>query len=746
MSVPSPCPLTPDIAHISDCLSCAWRYTQQIAVRTSVRAAPIDSTGRAENLYPLIHATANPSPPTSPWALPLADRDGFRLLAFDLDAKPDAAAAAADAHRLVEVLSSVGIAHLVCASGPAGGRHLWVGLSESVSPVLVERLARVLRQFAPTLDLSPLANPATGCVRPPGAPHRHGGTSRVLSGDLSVLQQPSTSAADLQRLVLAATARLGGMPPADGRVSGARVAEATRERPAAGAAKGRETAAGAPRRIALDATGHIYLPGPPRPLPHASEYVLRHGLARPKSHRDVAAATEQEHRHQAPSPRDDGIGRVHRDGAASPTDQAADASHALWHVLIGAASSHWHLSQLLALLSEPRTPGLEHARTRRPSDIRSERVPRPRTGQDSPRAVLARQWGRAVRWVAANPRVAAATEVDDFPQRAGAITDLVLSIQARADALPGRWSKGTGPADRRVLDGLCVLALQGVTSDVEADIRRLGLLVGIGRETARTSLLRLADQAWIARAAAAAGVRGAIWTLVRPHLGGAIEQPAAVIHSLLDIAGHKRSRAPWEPLPRPSGPTERAGALHRLEGRLRAAVHDAFTPRSLGLAAGNVVARFEAEGSEGRGAPSYVDQLLGDLEPKVAARLGSLGLMSEVPGPIDRDGARRSVQVGLIGWRRVAVLDREASADGTYGRLALREATIALERELWAWWCAEIEWMRASRSAQRARPGAEQEPLWGVRPQPGEHHHRRHPRRLNGRADFPTARIQLVAA
>lgn len=731
MSVPSPCPLTPDIAHISDCLSCAWQYTQQIAVRASVRAAPIDVTGRAENLYPLIHATANPSPPTSPWALPLADRDGFRLLAFDLDAKPDAAAAAADAQSLAELLTSVGIAHLVCASGPAGGRHLWVGLNESVSPVLVERLARVLRQLVPTLDLSPLANPATGCVRPPGAPHRHGGTSRVLSGHLAVLQQPSTNAADLQKLLVAATS------PAGGAGVGARAGEATRERPAARAAGGRETSTGAPRRIALDATGHPYLPGPPRPLPQTSHQVLRLGLGQHTAVPSAAASLGQGPTHQVPSPR----------GAGTPSEQAADASSALWHVLIGAASSHWHLSQLLALLSEPRTPGLEHARTRRSPTTRGERLPRPRTGQDSPRAVLARQWARAVRWVAANPRVAASADVDDFPERAGAITDLVHSIQTRADALPGRWSKGAGPADRRVLDGLCVLALQGVTQDVEADIRRLGLLVGIGRETARTSLLRLADQGWIVRAAAAVGVRGAIWTLVSPHFDRMEGGPAAVIHKEGDNLGHKRSRAPHEGALRLSGPTERSAALHLLEARIRAAVHDAFTPGSLGLAGGNVVGRLVAGHGSAGSRTSYVGQLLTDLEPELLERLSGLGLLLGAQGPVVR-GDGRPADLGRlqVRGRRVAVLDRVAASDGTYGRLAMRQATIELERELWAWWCAEIEWMRASRPAQRARPGAEQEPLWGTRPQAGEHHHRRHPRRPTGRADFPTARIQLVAA
>ncbi|MFX5752086.1 hypothetical protein ABTE32_21945, partial [Acinetobacter baumannii] len=77
----------------------------------------------------------------------------FRLLAFDLDAHGDPAAAARDADVLSGLLSDVGLPHVLCESGPTGGRHLWVGLAESVDAETVATLARLARHVCPTLDL-----------------------------------------------------------------------------------------------------------------------------------------------------------------------------------------------------------------------------------------------------------------------------------------------------------------------------------------------------------------------------------------------------------------------------------------------------------------------------------------------------------------------------------------------------------------------------------------------------------------
>src|SRR5690606_10783424 len=47
-------------------------------------------------------------------------------------------------------------------------------------PELVARIAHAAAHRCPSVDKSALLNPRTGCVRPPGAPHRSGGQSRLI--------------------------------------------------------------------------------------------------------------------------------------------------------------------------------------------------------------------------------------------------------------------------------------------------------------------------------------------------------------------------------------------------------------------------------------------------------------------------------------------------------------------------------------------------------------------------------------
>ena len=163
----------------------AWELTRRISPRPVVRTAAADAHGRPINAYPLLHPIHG-EPPVTPWAVNLADTHGrFWLLCADLDAKPSAEAAGADTVRLSGLLSEAGIPHLVCVSGPTGGRHVWIGLRESVDAEVVGALAFLLKGWLPSLDVAPLVNPASGCVRPPGAPHRLGGHSQPIAGILS---------------------------------------------------------------------------------------------------------------------------------------------------------------------------------------------------------------------------------------------------------------------------------------------------------------------------------------------------------------------------------------------------------------------------------------------------------------------------------------------------------------------------------------------------------------------------------
>ncbi|WP_370185729.1 helix-turn-helix domain-containing protein [Rhodococcus wratislaviensis] len=118
--------------------------------------------------------------PEFPWAIYLASSDHrFRLLAFDFDtSRFGADQARSDADRLAAHLDDLGVYYLRAHSGPAGGQHIWLRLgADGADPTAVRELARVLGQHYPTFDRSPLGNPDKGVVRPPGAPHRHGGRS-----------------------------------------------------------------------------------------------------------------------------------------------------------------------------------------------------------------------------------------------------------------------------------------------------------------------------------------------------------------------------------------------------------------------------------------------------------------------------------------------------------------------------------------------------------------------------------------
>jgi hypothetical protein len=622
------------------CPTGAWSLTRALSPRPSVRVSVTDATGAILNQYGS-HRRTSSAAPANPWAVYLAGTDHrYRLLAFDLDAKNPATAAfaARDAETIAGLLRETGLSALICASGPSGGRHVWTAVTDSVDADTVATLARLARHLCPTLDLAPLTNPATGCVRPPGAPHRAGGTSTVLSGDLDSLLNPTGTADRVRGLVEHLATLVGGTEP-PGPLE-------------------------AHRPLPLDDHGHPYLPGPRRELPAPSRTALAQDAA------------------------------------------AGDASAVLWRALIGAASARWKHADVAALAGT--SPGLEHLRTYRHSTgITTHRVRRaPRDAA----ATLARQWAKAVAHVATSPRQIG--EDPTFDARADAIAAHVRDLQQRADAAAGRWSHGRGPADRRILDVLCQLALQALSTDLEADTRRLALLAGVGRETARIALLRLSADGWITKIQDAEGPRGAHWR-IHPHRD---------IHSQ-DLIG--RSQA--DPRPAGAGAAERLTLLATLTERIRACAHDVFTlGPGLGHFAGNLYARTLAEPLSLRDLAAAIGSTLAHTA-RTLDRLTSAGLLLHSP----------------TGWRRHTTDHRRAAAKRLEvdGRLAERTARYRLERELWAWWQAEQAWMQAPRRtapSRRAGPGQ-----LTLTPELGTNAYGAHPRRPDGKADYRQARREL---
>src|SRR4051794_39442301 len=218
-----------------------------LAARTGrgrVRVADRDAAGAAWTAYRR-EIPMNGPPPDRPYAVYLADPDGdYRLLGCDLDS--GRGPVNEDLAELRALLDRAGLPHLLGASGPGQGRHVWIGLAEAVPAPLVARLADALAARLPSLDTAPLRTPRTGCLRPPGAPHRLTGAASILAGDPAVLIAPRAGRPQLQRLLdLLGPAPAGGVRP----------------------------------RTRRGAGGRAHLPGRPGPLPADAHAALTQPLA-----------------------------------------------------------------------------------------------------------------------------------------------------------------------------------------------------------------------------------------------------------------------------------------------------------------------------------------------------------------------------------------------------------------------------------------------------------------------------------
>ncbi|MBK8458814.1 MAG: hypothetical protein IPL43_00175 [Micropruina sp.] len=614
-----------------------WGLTARISPRRVVRAASRDAAGQPVNCYPLLHPVSGAEPDT-PWAVHLTDQKGrFRLLCADLDATTSHGEAHRDADRLSGLLTELRIAHVVCASGPTGGRHVWLALTDLIDPPMVAALARLLKAWLPTLDTAPLLNPKTGCVRPPGSPTDPAAPPRILTGSTRVLTTPQVRGSDIEALLARLAHQINTTAP-----------------PASQPGTASVTQPGI-----TDGIPHLI--GPQRPLPPITQQLLE-------------------------------------------TGPSTDASAVLWRLLCSAALARWQFADVLEVLDRP---GLEHART---LNTGSTRTARPATGPTSPRAVLLRQWTRAVHATTrpTNPHQTSRPTDPTFDARAETVTGLVQVVQSRADHTPGRWRGRRGHAHRRVLDALCLLHLRAVRTEVEADIRRLALTCGLDRETCRRALLDLADSGWIRRTRPSHGTRGAVWTI----------DPHGTIHSHIS-----ETLSQGNPRPPGTGSALRTVAIHDLADRLDSAAHDTFAGYGgLGVEAGSLYGRL----AQPHSTLSVARLMCWDTTTAEA----HLPPASPPPGSsFERAAAGHGTST--------THLDQLATVLGTAGHGARRAQLYTLERQLWAWWLAEITWMRSPRTTPHVPPSR-------ASPPPAPPTFVAHPRKQR-RADYRAARTALIA-
>jgi len=157
--------------------STAWALAPLLAARQSVRLwSPHRGYDHARRLGRTL--------PEQPAAIPLYDKHRrTTMLALDFDPKgygPERVRA--DAEQAVAWVHEAGGLTIVDES-TRGGRHVLVPLADDV-PLAVRHVMPILRALAarlPTLDITPMSNPAKGCITAPGSPCKEGGHRRLLT-------------------------------------------------------------------------------------------------------------------------------------------------------------------------------------------------------------------------------------------------------------------------------------------------------------------------------------------------------------------------------------------------------------------------------------------------------------------------------------------------------------------------------------------------------------------------------------
>lgn len=129
--------------------------------------------------------------PHLPYAVYLADGRRFRTLALDVDCA-DTDCREGEVLALARVLDAAGVQWVQARSVPSGHTHLLATLTDPADHQEMRTVAQALRAVARHLDVTPLLNPVTGCIRPPGSPHRAGGTSRLVGDEAHGLETLKT--------------------------------------------------------------------------------------------------------------------------------------------------------------------------------------------------------------------------------------------------------------------------------------------------------------------------------------------------------------------------------------------------------------------------------------------------------------------------------------------------------------------------------------------------------------------------
>lgn len=374
--------------------------------------------------------------------------------------------------------------------------------------------------------------------------------------------------------------------------------------------------------------------------------------------------------------------------------------------LLAAANAGWSLADVEHAAKT--APGMEHYRTKNTGRGGRRRNRSAAEGRDR----LERQWAKAREYAAVQRPLPGRREPADLTEL-GAIVADVEDLLTRFRVSPGRWGRTESALSQRtILAALAYLTLQTGKRVVAASIRDLALMVGLGRTTAADALQRLAEAGFIQRASTSDGGNAAEWRLTLDF-----STPYETVRS--------------QPLNNPRPPTElfniRADQVATLEEQLIDQRHDLFTRAGLGHLAGKLYATLRQ---------------LPALTIESAARI--LGVTTRHAATVLSRLRRHKLLVKHAeGWARSKrdLRDSAARLIGVAGTLADRAERYRTEREVWAWWQAELATMTTTPRNRPRRPHVSSRTLEFTDTTPGERAWPRYPRDGEGRGDHREARF-----
>ncbi|MGW1769052.1 hypothetical protein ACWCQL_34030 [Streptomyces sp. NPDC002073] len=641
------------------------RFLGELSPRARVRAAA-GEPGEWRNVYPETVPVAEVDP-ARPVAMYLTRRRHgayrYTLMPLDLDAKRvPAAQAAADAEMLAAAAAAEDIEPVPARSGPTGGRHVWLGCAEGVPAATVQRIARAARTLCPSLDTAPLLNAKAGAVRPPGAAHRDGGhselTAHTIEQAVTALGTGSARAEAFERLATRLEMMAAEVSPAAN----------TRRHPVAIAAAAEGEDAEVPpsirqrgpivRPVERDAGGCPRLAVPWRPLGERAVRGLRRNL----------------------TPRHDFSAQAH-----APARSMALAG--------------WTEAEGLAVARDAESsPALEWLRSSRRED--GTRAPRDK-------AETARLWAR-VWWLA----VQDAARMPRRPQDDGhhqehtdaesAVADLIARMGA---ADPARWGRESGPADYAVLMAVAWLMISAGTTDVSANVRRVGVLAGYTYQTAALALWRLIRDGWLTVTAEA-----------DRRAGQARRVTLATEHECPEHKGHRCAidRAPETVSPvHPGSDRRRNAAAPRPPIELPTYLRSLITHQQAGIwhTLGHHAARTLWQVQE-QDRPTLA-QITAATGYGRRATLRHLR-QAQALQLITTAGRRRGAATYAATGRPLYEAGQET---GTATRTAHLAVEARVDQAGHDWWASEEEWSRLTRTEKRRRglrPGPDQQIIPGM--------------------------------